>query len=310
MRRNLTLLRVLIGLAAIVGVIALALFVTRHEPDTPGGSPGSASGTATGVTGSNPVWLIVLENHSYGQIIGSGSAPFLNTLANRYGLATDYHAVGRPSQPNYLALVSGSTQGVSDDGVHDVTATTLFDQLEAAHRSWRVFAENVPAGCFTGASSSGGQDGPGTYVRKHEPAISFTSISASPQRCAQITNLSSFDPAAADFNLIVPNLCHDMHDCSVRQGDAWLSQFVPRITDSAAFRDGGLLVIVFDEAKSGDDAQHTVLVFARASLAAGTRATGRATHYSLLRALEELWGLPCLASSCDAQAIPELLPGY
>ena len=276
-----------------------------------GGRPTAASSASAGgsptAIGPRRVWLIVMENRSYGQVIGEGNAPFMNALATRYGLATDYHGVARPSQPNYLALISGSTQGVSDDDVHDLDAMTLLDQLEAAGHSWHVFAENVPAGCYRGASARNGPDGQGTYARKHEPAISFVSVSRDPARCGRIDNLTSFAPDAADFNLIIPNLCHDMHDCSTRTGDSWLAQFVPRLVDSDAFRQGGLLLVTIDEASSRDDSQHTVLLFAGSGVSPGTRATERADHYSLLRTIQTIFGLDCLAQSCTATAIPELL---
>jgi hypothetical protein len=300
------LLVVLVGLA----VVGLSL---RGGAPSAGGRPGLSSVPGAGASpvgiGPKRVWLIVMENRSYGQVIGEGDAPFFNQLAKRNGLATDYHGVARPSQPNYLALISGSTQGVSDNHNHDLRATTLFDQLETAGRSWAVFAENVPGGCFRGETARGGPDGSGTYARKHEPAISFAAISGNPTRCARIRDLGSFDPAAADFNLIVPNLCHSMHDCSTRVGDEWLAQFVPKITGSDAFRQGGLLLVTFDEASGRDESQHTLLLFAGRHVAPGTRVSERADHYALLRSIQAIFGVGCLAESCKATAIPELLGG-
>jgi acid phosphatase len=316
----------LIAVAVVVSVllaavVALQLATPRASTSPPPpGSPvtsGSAAATssatsvATGAgrqSAPSHAWLIVLENHSYNQIIRLADAPNLRSLANRYGLATDMHAVARPSQPNYLALISGSTHGVADNDPHDISAPTLLDQLEAAGLGWRVNAENVPENCFTGATASGGPDGPGTYARKHEPAISFTSVSGDPARCARIRNLSAFDAAAADFTLIVPNLCHDMHDCSVAAADRWLGTFLPRITESPAFRDGGLLVITFDESHGDDDGNHIPVIYAAPYVTPGSRATQRATHYSLLRTIEDAFGLPCLANACDAEPMPELLP--
>ena len=306
-------------LAATLAVVVAVVLVSRggggavpsFSLPSFGGRPTAASSASAGgsptAIGPRRVWLIVMENRSYGQVIGEGNAPLMNALAARYGLATDYHGVARPSQPNYLALISGSTQGVSDDDVHDLDAMTLLDQLEAAGHSWHVFAENVPAGCYLGASARNGLDGQGTYARKHEPAISFASVSGNPARCSRIDNLTSFAPDAADFNLIIPNLCHDMHDCSTRTGDSWLAQFVPRLVDSDAFRQGGLLLVTFDEASSRDDSQHTVLLFAGSGVSPGTRATERADHYSLLRTIQTIFGLDCLAQSCKATAIPDLL---
>jgi hypothetical protein len=273
-------------------------------------APSTASPTPTPGVAAGPsrIWLIVMENRSYGQVIGSADAPYLNRLAGAYGLASDYHGVARPSEPNYLALISGSTQGVTDDGTHSFDASTLLEQLDTAGRSWHVYAENVPGGCYTGATASGGPDGSGTYARKHEPAISFRYVSGDPARCAQITDLSSFDPSAVDFSLIVPNLCHDMHDCSTAAGDAWLKAFLPRILESAAWQDNGLVIVTFDESSGSDSSQHVPLVFAGPSVAPGTVDQARADHYALLRTIEAAFGLPCLAKSCDATPMEALLP--
>jgi len=168
---------------------------------SPTGPTAVASGGA-GLPAFRHVYLIVMENKAYESIVGSGEAPYLNDMISRYGLATRYTAVAHPSEPNYIALFSGATQGVTDDGVHDLDAPNLADQLEQKGLTWRVFAQNVPLGCYTGAVASGGPDGDGTYTRKHEPAISFTSIAGDPVRCRNITDLSHFDPAAANFELI------------------------------------------------------------------------------------------------------------
>ena len=305
-------LAVLVGLAVLVrcgGGGTLPSFSLPSFGGVPiAGSPAGPGRSQAGI-GPQRVWLIVMENRSYRELIPEGDAPFINALAARYGLATDYHGVARPSQPNYLALISGSTQGVTDDGVHDLDAKSLLEQLDAAGHSWRVYAENVPAGCYRGAAARNGPDGQGTYARKHEPAISFLGVSRDPARCGRIGNLASFDPAAADFSLVIPNLCHDMHDCSTRAGDEWLAQFVPRITSTDAFRDGGLLLVTFDEASGRDETQHTVLVFAGPGVPPGARATERANHYALLRSIQAIFGLGCLAESCRSPAIPELLHG-
>ena len=248
------------------------------------------------------VYLIVMENHGLSAILGSGDAPYLNSLIARYGLATDYRAVAHPSEPNYLALFSGSTQGVTDDGVHDISARTIADQLDGAGRSWRVFAQNAPTDCFQGYSASGGPDGPGTYARKHEPAISFTGISGNAARCANITDLAHFDPAAADYELIVPNMCNDMHDCGVAQGDRFLSGFVPWILDSAAWERGGVLFVTWDEG-SGSEPVATLVI--APDVPAGYRSSVSHDHYSLLRTIEDAWGLPCLAHTCSANDMAE-----
>jgi hypothetical protein len=256
------------------------------------------------------IYEIVLENHEVGSIIGSGSAPYINGLARQFGLATNYTAVSHPSLPNYLALWSGSTQGVRDDDVHDfASGRTLADQITASGRTWHVAAENVPLGCFTGASSSGGEDGSGTYVRKHEPAISWTSVSTSPSRCARITNFSHFNPGLGNFWFIAPNLCHDMHDCSVATGDAWLKGFLPRILGSTAFKTNGLILLTFDEGstdKGGGGKVATIVISPKAR--ASFSSSQAHNHYSLLRTIEAVWGMPCMAKTCSANTLREFFP--
>jgi acid phosphatase len=254
------------------------------------------------------IYVIVLENHDLSSVIGDSSAPYLNSLVARYGLASDYLAVARPSQPNYIALFSGSTKGLADNENHDIPGPNLADQLETHGHSWRVFAENVPGDCFTGAVASGGPDGTGTYARKHEPAISFTDISSNPARCANIADLGRFDPAAADFELIIPNLCNNMHDCPVADGDRFMSEFVPRIVDSITFRRSAALFITFDEGDAKRNDQHVATIVIGPEVPAGMRSTIAHTHYSLLRTIEDSWGLGCLDESCDANNLAEFFP--
>jgi hypothetical protein len=251
-----------------------------------------------------------MENKEYGRVVGARDAPYLNELIDRYALATNHHAVTHPSQPNYIALVAGSTLGVNDDRVHDLSAPNLFDQIEAGGRTWAVVAENVPLGCFKGDDAGNGPDGPGKYARKHEPAISFTSISGNPARCARITDFSHFDPAAADFELIVPNLCHDTHDCPVSTGDDFLRSFVPRITGSPAFADS-VLFITWDEGSTNEGGGGHIALVAVSPLATRAGRSDEAhTHYSVLRTVQDAWGLPCLGQSCDASNLSDLFhPG-
>jgi phosphatidylinositol-3-phosphatase len=252
------------------------------------------------------IYIIVMENKEYGSIVGRADAPFLNSLIAQYGLATNYAGVAHPSEPNYLALFSGSTQGATDDGVYNLSSQNLADQIEARGKTWRVFAENVPMGCFTGAVGVKGEDGLGVYARKHNPAISFTDISQSPERCADITDLTHFDPAAAHYALIVPNLCHDMHDCSVAVGDSFLKGFVPRITGSQAWQEGGVLFITWDEGSTNlrGGGRVPLLVISN-QVPRGFRSAVEYNHYSLLRTVEDAWGLGCLNLSCQAKNLGE-----
>jgi phosphatidylinositol-3-phosphatase len=263
--------------------------------------------SSSAVPGFSHVYLIVLENREYSQVIGSADAPYLNSLAQKYGLATAYNAVTHPSQPNYVALVAGSPLGVTDDANHEVSGPNLFDQIEAAGKTWSVFAENVPLNCYTVATAADGEDGPGTYARKHEPAISFPSIQTNSSRCARITDFTHFSPSAADFELIVPNLCHDMHDCSIQAGDSFMRGFVPKILQSAAWQRGGVLFITWDEGTSGEGGGGRVplLVISNQLVSSGFQSATPHSHYSLLHTVENAWGLGCLQNTCAANDLRE-----
>jgi phosphatidylinositol-3-phosphatase len=304
-------LRVLVPFVIAIGLIAVAAWVIRERAEHPPvGSPvpaGSPFGSAA--AGGHPVfghvYLIVLENHGYDTVVKGKLMPYLQGLIRQGGLATAYQAVSRPSQPNYIALFSGDVHDIDDDANHDINAPNLADQLEGKGRTWSVSAENLPNGCFTGATASGGRDGPGTYARKHEPAISFLSISRNPARCGRIHDLTAFDPGEADFQLIVPNLCNDAHDCPLSTADTWLSKLMPKILGSDTFKKDGLLIVTFDEAESRQP-NHVPLVAVGPSVRAGTTSDAPTTHYSLLRTIEDNWGLGCIARSCSAPNLGSL----
>jgi hypothetical protein len=252
------------------------------------------------------VFVILMENEESTAIIGNSSAPYINSLANQYGLATNYTAVAHPSEPNYLALWSGSTQGVTDDGVYNFsTGSTIASQLEAAGKSWHVAAQNVPLTCYTGATASGGEDGTGTYARKHEPAISWTAVSGNATRCANITDFTHFNPDLGNFWFVVPNLCNDMHDCSIATGDTFLKSWLPAILNSAAFTNG-VVFLTWDEGSTttGGGGKVATIVISPLAKTAFTSATSH-THYSLLHTIQDAWGLACLANTCSANDLRE-----
>jgi hypothetical protein len=236
--------------------------------------------------------------------------PYLNGLIERYGLARRSSGVSRPSQPNYLALFSGSTQDVHDNDPHDIDAPTVADQIEASGRTWKEYAENRPPGCFAGSSARDGRDGKGEYRRKHAPAISFDAIRNDPARCADLVDLTAFDPGAADFSLIIPNQCHAAHDCGLADADRWLAGFVPTILASPGFTAGGLLIVTFDEDAGNDPGGgHIATVVVSRDVPAGSRSDVPHDHYGVLRTVQDAWGLDCLARSCDASPLDEFFPG-
>lgn len=299
---------------AAFGLTAL-IFLGSHGGQ-PIVSPTPASLAVAAVPAFDHVYLIVFENKEASAINGNANAPYLNQLMRHYGLAANYTAVAHPSEPNYLALWSGSTQGVKDDRSHRIDAEHLGDQLDAAGKTWKVFAENLPivdsSGnpyCYTGDAASGGPDGPGTYARKHEPAISFVNVSNDKTRCiAHLTDFSHFDPTAANLELIIPNLCNDMHDCPVKTGDDWLKNWLPsHILDTPAWRDtNSAIFITWDEGSSDRGGGGTVVtVVVSKQTAPGFVSNTSHDHYSLLRTIQQAWGLGCLKNSCETNSMGE-----
>jgi hypothetical protein len=328
---HLRLLAVGVSIVLAASVIAVAVRFAGWTPgetsnstnrltSTPTTEPGpttAPSATGSGAASSGPsalpaipnfghVFVIVMENEESTSIIGNPTAPYINGLASRYGLATNDTAVSHPSEPNYLAIWCGSTQGVTDVGVYNfASGSTLADQIEASGRSWHVAAQNVPLGCFGAATASGGEDGPGSYARKHEPAISWRSVSGNPSRCALITDFAHFDPTLGNFWFVVPNLCNDMHDCSIATGDTFLKRFVPKILSSAAFADS-LVVLTWDEGSTatGGGGKVASIVISPLAKPAFTSATSH-SHYSLLHTIEVAWAMPCLGNACLANDLRE-----
>ena len=237
------------------------------------------------------VW-IVLENVGY-SVVGSPSAPYFNQLASRCALATNDYAASHPSLPNYIALTSGSTQGISDDGEpssHPLSSPSIFSALGT---NWRALVESMPGPCDHVTS--------GQYAARHNPAVYYTTIAASCRRndipMTLPLNLS------AGFTMIVPNICHDMHSCSVAVGDAWLKRMVPLILASSQYQSSSLvLFITFDENDSLASNQVPTLVIAP-STQSGGRVNTRFSHYSLLRTTETLLHVGLLGGARTATSM-------
>ncbi len=234
-----------------------------------------------------------MENRSFNEVVGSSSAPYLRSLAAACGLATNYSGVAHPSLPNYIALTSGSTQGISNDAgpqTDPVSAPSIFSLLGPG---WRSLEESMPANC---ASSSSGN-----YAVRHNPAAYYTSVARACGR--QDVPLGSTPDISARFTLITPNLCHDMHNCSTAAGDSWLAKVVPQILDSPTYRAGATaLFITWDENDAGGERVPTYVV--APSVAPGTRSAVAYTHYSLLRTTEDLLGVrPLLGAAATATSM-------
>jgi hypothetical protein len=248
------------------------------------------------------VVVIVFENRDAGEVLGSTSAPTFDRLARRYAELTRYHGVAHPSLPNYLALVSGSTQGITSNCTSCVVSgRTLADTLERAGKTWKTYAEGLPRPGFTGPFA-------GRYAKKHDPFVYFASVLSSRRRLARVVPLARFRTdlaghALPDFALVVPDLCHSMHDCPVATGDAWLRSFVAPLLASAELR-GSAVFVVFDEGRSNEGGGGLVPALALGPLVRpGSRFTAPTSHYGLLRTIEDAWRLPRLGQSARARPI-------
>jgi hypothetical protein len=243
------------------------------------------------VTTSSHVFVIVMENRSYGQAL-SGS--YTAALAKKYAVATDYHGVSHPSLPNYLALTSGSTWGIADDGYHRLPAGGLGAQLTSAGIVWRAYMEGMTKGCF---------DSPYPYALKHNPFAYYGGSCPS-----QVVNFSHF---AADmksevprFVWITPGLCHDGHDCSTGAADQWLAKTVPLILATDAWKNSGVLLITWDE---GNDSANHVLTLAIQPNVRASASAHAYNHYSMLATIEDRLGLARLGQGANASAMTDLV---
>lgn len=276
---------------------------------TPAPTPTPAPTLTEGIPDFKHVYVIILENKEYGSIVGSKAAPYENSLIAHYGLATQFYAETHPSEPNYIALTSGGLNGTNSDGYYNLRVTNLFDQIEEAGLTWHVYAQGYPGKCATTSGPTGVKDGPGLpgqYARKHNPAISYSDIESNKTRCANITGLTGFDPAAANFELIIPNMFNDMHSvacstCSeVATGDAFLKSFVPSIINSPAFADS-VLFITWDEGDTdAHGGGHIATIAVSPGMTPAAQFTGFADHYSILRTIEDAWGMPYLGQAATA----------
>jgi hypothetical protein len=255
--------------------------VQRTTPSSPCGVPGP-------VHYNHVVWII-MENVGYA-VVGSPSAPYFNQLTTSCGLATNYDAISHPSLPNYVAMTSGSTQGIVDDGepsTHPLSVPSIFSQLGT---NWRTLAESMPSACDRVTS--------GTYAARHNPAVYYTNLTASCRRddvpLALPLNLN------ARFTVVVPNICDDMHSCPESVGDAWLRKMVPLILGSSLYTSRSLaLFITFDE-NDGDATNQVPTLVIAPSVPHGVRVGAKFTHYSLLRTTETLLHLPLMGGARSA----------
>ena len=250
------------------------------------------------------VVVVVFENEISREVLGSGAAPTFDRLARQYATLTDYHGVTHPSLPNYIALVSGSTHGIPNNCTDcPIVARSLADTLEQGGRTWKTYAEGLPRPGFTAAAA-------GRYAKRHNPFLYFRNVLAMPTRRRRIVPLSGLrrDLSAGrlpDFSLVIPDLCHDMHDCPIREGDTWLASFLPPLLQSPALGDG-VVFVVFDQGEPFDlsgGGGHVPALVLGPLVRPGSRSSTPLDHYGLLRTIEQAWRLPLLGKSASAHPI-------
>jgi hypothetical protein len=255
------------------------------------------------------VVVVVMENKEYGDVIGSHDAPYLTGLAHRYAAPHSLYGIRHPSLPNYLAMIGGRTFGIEDDCTScSVDGMSLPDQLERAGRTWRAYMQGLPQACFKGAEH-------GRYAKKHDPFMYFKSIRQSPRRCGRVVPYTRLGHdlrhrTLPDFAFVSPDLCADTHDCSVRTGDRFLESLVPALLRELGPH--GVLIVTYDEGTSDRGCcgvahgGRIATVVAGPDVRGGATGGGKYSTYSILRTVEDFFGLPPLGKAAKARPLDPL----
>jgi hypothetical protein len=271
----------------------------------PGCASASTSATSGGIRTTAAraphVMVVMMENKNFSEVIGKSNQPYTNSLATHYGLATQSYAFGHPSLPNYLDLVSGSNQGVTDDNdpsSHNFPSVpTLADQLATAGYSANAYAENLPADPTTNSGKYAVRHFPWEYFPNTQMPVADASL--------LITDLNGASPP--DFVWYTPNVIHDEHDGTVQQGDAFLASFVPKVQATSWYQAGGTIIITWDESDSdnsginGTNGGRVPTIVVSTSLAASPQQDSTPVDTAgILRSIEDTYGLPYLGGASDA----------
>jgi hypothetical protein len=259
---------------------------------TSGPTARAAPGRLPGVPHFDHVVVVVLENKAEQQILGAGAAPFLDSLAASGAVLARSYAITHPSEPNYLALFSGSTQGLSDDSCpHSYTGPNLGAALLQHGYTFTGYSEDLPEVGFTGCSS-------GAYARKHNPWVNFTGL---PSSVNQPMDAFPADPAALPtVSFVIPNLDNDMHDGSVNRADEWLREHLGTYARWATSHNSALVVTTDEDDKSHDNHIATIVVGARVRPG---QYDVRTDHYGLLRTVLDSYDLPVFGEAATAAPI-------
>lgn len=253
-----------------------------------GGVGSHSSGVSSGSALPSPAHVVIVmeENRSYSEIIGSSNAPYINSLAAQSASFTQSFAITHPSLPNYLALFSGSTQGVtSDDCPLTFSATSLESELAAADKSFTGYSEGLPTAGSMVCSA-------GEYDRNHVPWTDFSEDSSNNnQPFSSFPANSAYLPTVA---FVVPDLLDDMHDGSIAQGDAWLQTNLSSYVNWA-MNNNSVLIVTWDE-DDGTENNQIPTIFVGQPVKAG-QYSEKINHYNVLSTIESLYGLQNLSNT-------------
>jgi len=244
--------------------------------------------------------FVLFENTNYANAL---KQPFLGKLAKSGANFTNFLAITHPSQGNYVALTSGSLNGVKGDSKYDINSTNITDLLEEKNLTWKVYAEDYPGNCFTGLASN-------DYARKHNPFISYINIQKNPARCAKIVDAAEFDKDAASGKLpqyvfYVPNAKNDGHDTGVAYADNWYGQKFGAYVNNAKFMENTVLISTFDE--SGVSIKNQIYATIVGPAVQAKDYSTSLSLYSLLKLMEENWGLRGLGKEDEsAPSVPNI----
>jgi len=230
------------------GVVAGSATITATSEGQSGPSAITVTPPSAGATFGH-VFVVTEENTNYSSVIGSSSMPYLNGLAQQYGLATQYYANTHPSIGNYFELSTGQIISNNDNFSTVQNVPNVVRSLLAAGKTWKSYAESIPNACYLGGDT-------GNYARKHNIFPLLSDVANDPVQACNNVPFTQFATDLANgtlphFSNIVPNLCNDAHDCSLSTADTWLKNNIDPLIKSAMFQRDGLLIIVFDE--SGGD---------------------------------------------------------
>ncbi len=263
------------------------------------------------------VFVIIEENKDSSNILGDPQAPYLNSLKQKYSSANNYHAIEHPSLPNYMDITGGSNGGLEKRDCEHLTQTcvsdnqNIADRLDQAGLTWKAYYEDIPGACATSSTN--------LYDLGVNPFVHYRDVVDNPSRCRshvvpyiQFSSDLQNPQSLANLSFITPNMCDDMHNCSVRTGDRWLASEVPNLLHSPAFTSqNSLLVITWDEAEDGTGSNQVPLLLIGPAVKESYQSSKNYSHYSLLHTIEASWRLsPLTENDSNAPLLSEFFQPY